>query len=276
MFEAKLVKASLLKKIVDAIKDIIESAPFDIRNDALSLQAMDTSHVALVSLRLGRDLFEEFRCDRNVNIGLSMKNVAIALKCAGNDDTCMIRFDESGENTNILFSFLDEKSRRKQDITLKLMDIENENLGVPDQKYAAVVDMPASEFHRVVNDLSGFSDSICIKATKGQIQFEAVGGEHGGNLVTYNSEQEVDEDEDMSDDGKKKKKDMSVKITSTEDVKLGFSVKYLTQFAKATKLSERVRLSISNQSPIVVEYPIENDGTLKFYLAPKIEEDEMD
>lgn len=74
---------------------------------------MDGSHVALVTMRLGVGLFDAYRCDRTINLGLSMKNMAVALKCAGNDDTCLIRYDES-ESESVLFTFTDEKHRRKQ------------------------------------------------------------------------------------------------------------------------------------------------------------------
>ncbi|KAI6184797.1 Proliferating cell nuclear antigen [Aphelenchoides bicaudatus] len=275
MFEAKLAKASLLKKLIDSIKELVNDAPFDCSEQAMCLQAMDGSHVALVTMKLGIGLFDAYRCDRTLNLGLSMKNMAVALKCAGNDDTCLIRYDDS-ENENVVFTFTDEKNRRKQDITLKLMDIDSEHLGVPDQKYSAVIDMSSAEFQKVVTDLTPFSDTISISASKGTVVFEASGNENGGNVVTYTSEDEVQED--MGEDEEKNEESGSVQITVTEDVKLSFSIKYMTQFAKATKLSNRVRLSMSNRVPIVVEYPIEDDGHLKFYLAPKIEDeaDDMD
>lgn len=65
----------------------------------------------------------------------------------------------------------------------------------------------------------------------------------------------------------------NVTVNVQEPVKLSFSIKYLSQFAKASNLSPRVRLSLTAGVPIVVEYQIEDDGYLKYYLAPKIEED---
>lgn len=84
---------------------------------------MDGSHVALVTMRLGVGLFDAYRCDRTINLGLSMKNMAVALKCAGNDDTCLIRYDDSDENENVVFTFADEKARRKQVSSLNIINI---------------------------------------------------------------------------------------------------------------------------------------------------------
>lgn len=42
---------------------------------------MDASHVALVSLKLEVGLFESYRCDRTISLGLSLANMSKALKC---------------------------------------------------------------------------------------------------------------------------------------------------------------------------------------------------
>jgi proliferating cell nuclear antigen len=47
-----LTEGHILKKIVEAIKDLVTDVNIDVSASGLSLQAMDTSHVALVSLNL--------------------------------------------------------------------------------------------------------------------------------------------------------------------------------------------------------------------------------
>ncbi|CAG7820164.1 unnamed protein product, partial [Allacma fusca] len=47
MFEAKLLEAGILKKVLDAIKDLLNEATFDCSESGLQLQAMDSSHVSL-------------------------------------------------------------------------------------------------------------------------------------------------------------------------------------------------------------------------------------
>ena len=64
-------------QVVEAIKDLIEDANFDCNSAGFSLQAMDSSHVSLVSLSLRSDGFEHYRCDRNVSMGaFSLKSQA--------------------------------------------------------------------------------------------------------------------------------------------------------------------------------------------------------
>jgi proliferating cell nuclear antigen len=64
MFEARLATGSVLKKIIEAIKDLVADVNFDVTADGISLQAMDASHVALVVLNLRASEFDEYRCDR--------------------------------------------------------------------------------------------------------------------------------------------------------------------------------------------------------------------
>lgn len=72
MFEARLTQSSILKKILDAIKDLLNEATFECSDSGVQLQAMDNAHVSLVSLNLRSDGFDKFRCDRNMSIGMSI------------------------------------------------------------------------------------------------------------------------------------------------------------------------------------------------------------
>lgn len=69
---------------------------------------MDASHVALVSLKLNSTMFETYRCDRTINLGLSLASMAKALKCANNEDSCLMRHDDP-ESDAMVFVFQDIK-----------------------------------------------------------------------------------------------------------------------------------------------------------------------
>ena len=72
MFEARLVQGSLFKKVLEAIKDLLNEATWDCNSTGISLQAMDSSHVSLVSLSLRSDGFDTYRCDRNISMGINL------------------------------------------------------------------------------------------------------------------------------------------------------------------------------------------------------------
>lgn len=73
MFEARLVNSAVFKKVLDAIKDLLNEASFDCSESGIQLQAMDNSHVSLVSLNLKSDGFDKYRCDRNLTMGMNLE-----------------------------------------------------------------------------------------------------------------------------------------------------------------------------------------------------------
>jgi proliferating cell nuclear antigen len=52
------------------------------------------------------------------------------------------------------------------------------------------------------------------------------------------------------------------------------SVKYLNQISKAAGLSEMVTIQMADDMPVLVEYKLGELGYLRFYIAPKVDEDE--
>lgn len=68
------------------------------------MQAMDSAHVALVSLKLNERGFKDYRCDRPLTLGLSIENLSKILKCAGNDDSITLQTDEE-EPSSLKFFF---------------------------------------------------------------------------------------------------------------------------------------------------------------------------
>jgi proliferating cell nuclear antigen len=63
-------------------------------------------------------------------------------------------------------------------------------------------------------------------------------------------------------------------VEMQEPVSLTFALRYMNSFTKASSLSEQVTISLSSELPVVVEYKVVEMGYIRFYLAPKIEEDE--
>ena len=141
------------------------------------------------------------------------------------------------------------------------MDIDSEQLGIPDTEYTCTVKMPSGEFQRIIRDLQVLGDTCTISCTKEGIRFSVSGDLGTGNvLVRQNSTAEKEEEQ--------------VVIDMQEPVELTFALRYLNFFTKATNLGPSVVISMSPDVPVVVEYPIEQIGHIKYYLAPKIDDAE--
>ena len=144
-------------KVVDAIKDLVQDCNFDCNDSGVALQAMDNSHVALVSMMLKAEAFSPFRCDRNISLGINLSSFQKVLRCAQNEDILTMKAEDSPDVVNMVFE--NASNDRISEYDIKLMDIDQDHLGIPDTEYAANVKMPSAEFQRICRDLGALSES---------------------------------------------------------------------------------------------------------------------
>ncbi|KAJ3122818.1 proliferating cell nuclear antigen [Physocladia obscura] len=285
MLECTIGQAATLKKILDAVKELVTDGNFDCSDAGLALQAMDNSHVALVALLLRASAFHPYRCDANLSLGINLVSLSKILKCASNDDQVSIKADSNVDSLSLTFESK-SKSRpypvitfpsnpltnqlnpqdgaRVSEYDLKLMDIDSDHLGIPDTPYEATVKMSSVEFQRICRDLRILNESIIIDVTKDGVKFSSTGDLGNGSIFIKNGQSSIDEAEE---------EEATTTITLASPVSLTFSLKYLCDFAKATPLSSTVTLSLSNDVPLLVEYAVPEVGHIRYYLAPKIGED---
>jgi proliferating cell nuclear antigen len=108
---------------------------------------------------------------------------------------------------------------------MKLMDIDSDNLGIPDTDYDARVTMSSTEFARIVRDLSLLGESVRIEVSKEGIRLASDGEAANGNVLlketdaakrkykdygvngeaSQTQKEDDDEEEEDGEDGEKKK-----------------------------------------------------------------------
>ncbi|XP_015605880.1 proliferating cell nuclear antigen [Cephus cinctus] len=259
MFEARLVQSVILKKVLEAIKDLLTEATFECSDCGIQLQAMDNAHVSLVSLNLRSDGFDKYRCDRNLSMGMSVPCMSKILRCASSEDTVTLRAWDNPDT--IVFVFESPNRDKISEYEMKLINLDQEHLGIPETLYSCVVKMPSQEFARICRDLSQFGDAMTIACSKEGIKFSAA-GDYGTANVKLAQTAETENQEE------------AVVVEMKEPVKLTFSCRYLNSFVKATPLCAQVQLSMSAEVPLVCEYQIGEIGHIRYYLAPKIDDEE--
>jgi len=300
MFECTLASGELFKKIVSALSELVEQGNFQVDGNMISFQGMDSSHVSLVSMQLTESGFENYRCDSDQCLGIQFSALSKILKCMTPKDSLSIQAQSDGDVVNFIFESMDQK--RYSNFELKLNDIDQEQLGIPETEYDTIIEMPSADFQRICRDLAAIGDTVTISATKQGVKFSVNGDIGSGDMtikgmMTNNNngsssskikkdpdetQMEEDEDEDMGaphgnvDDDMDGDNDNAVKINLTDSVQQTFSLRYLNNFTKATGLSDKVILRMGTDVPLEVEYKIgdENFGNLRYYLAPKIDDDE--
>eukprot|EP01132_Coremiostelium_polycephalum_P009739 gene9739-11960_t len=244
-------------KILEAVKDLVETANFDCSPSGVSLQSMDSALVTLINLILRQDGFDIYNCDRSLSLGLSLQSLSKILKCAGNDDTLTIKARDEADTVSFVFE--SPNNERISDFEVKLLDIKSEQYGIKPTAHTVVVKMPSSELQRICRDLSIMGEVVTINASKDGVKFSVSGDNGSGNItVRPTTDSSIPTEQ-------------ATVIEAKDTVVLNFGLRFLTQFTKATPLSPIVKLSLSEGIPIAVEYEIEDLGYLNFFLAPKVE-----
>jgi proliferating cell nuclear antigen len=256
--EMHLQQAVLLKKVVDAMKDLCKDVNFDCSEKGLQVQSMDSSHVALVSLILRESAFSEYKCARPASLGMNVDSLGKILKMCGTSDSLKLKWQTDADTVSFQCEGGDQD--RISEFDLKLMQIESEHMEIPEQQYKVVAKLPSSEFQKICKDLKEFGETMQVKASKEGITFSVSGDVGTGNVLLKPRESEKAEER--------------VALTVHEPVTANFALRYLVNFAKAAPLCGSVELGLGADSPLLVKYDLENsdNGHMQFYLAPKIDE----
>jgi proliferating cell nuclear antigen len=177
MFDATLSNTVLFKNLVTTFKELVTDCQIECNAEGVSLQAMDSSHVALCAFELPASGFASYSCEHHVQLGLHLPSLERILKSTKPGDGLRLRADPD-DTDNLELIFENVAANRYAEFELKLMDIDVDQLGVPDTEYPTVVTMPASDFQDVCKDLQIVGDTCTISVCPNEAVF-AVAGDTG-------------------------------------------------------------------------------------------------
>ena len=190
-------------------------------------------------------------------LGMNVDSLTKILKMTGPSDTLKIRHKGDTDVVNFQCEGSDD---RISEFDLKLFQIENEHMEIPEQHYKVVAKLPSSEFQKICRDLKEFGETLHLTGDKDGLKFVVSGDIGSGNVLLKPRETEKPEEK--------------VSLTVHEPVTAAFALRYLVNFSKASPLCGSVTLGFAPDAPLLVQYDLETEdkGHMKFYLAPKIDE----
>lgn len=267
MFEVIVSQAKVFKNIIDSIRDIVTQANIVCSEEGLFLQSLDASHVAMVSLELKADGFEKYRCDKNFVMGVDL---SILWKIFGSMDplySLQIIADE--RSSEAIFKFIAPKEDREYEFTVKLLNIEQETMTIPEIEYVAVVTLSSREYKLTTDRFNNYNpDIIEIIVSDTSMEFLSKGGDMDAK-ETFHVPPNTNKSKEKNDD------QIQVELNNkNEKIHMGLALKHLKYFAKAAPLSNKVVLSMNPEYPLTLRFDIPEMGNLKFYLAPKIDDED--
>lgn len=242
----KTIQASAIRSVFEVLKDIINDVNIYFTRTGVRILSLDTARVTLINMHLGAENFEEYDCQTEITAGLNIGNTHKLLKTVSNNDTLTINIDNR-DFMELIIENTVKKSVTK--FSLKLLDINDDILEVPDIAMDVLTTIPSVDFQRITRDMGNLSDYISIYRDGQTLELSCLGDFANQKTVIEYPE---------------------------ESARTGnlFSLKYINMFTKATGMCASVQImqdSTSCDMPVIFRYTIANLGDIKFYLAPTVD-----
>ena len=254
----KTVQIAPFRTLMTALKDILLETNITFKKDGIRIINMDKSHTMLAHLFLAAENFEHYDCKEDkIVIGVNMFHLFKLINSIDNDDTLTI-YIENNDYYGGIVSFLglkfengDIKQCKIQ--KLRLIEPDTDEFEEPDVHFSSIINLPSSDFQKIIRDLSCISDRLEIKSVGSELIFKC-----SGQFATA----EVKREESSGGMEFIEKQDSS-KIIQGE-----FSLKNLGYFIKCTNLCNQIEMYLENDLPLVVKYYVASLGTIKLCLSP--------
>tara|TARA_Y100001980_G_C14555390_1_gene343795 strand:+ start:318 stop:1049 length:732 start_codon:yes stop_codon:yes gene_type:complete len=237
-------KSSILKKIVDAIKDVCKETNIELSENGLHIKAMDCSHVCLVNLKIS-SLIENIISEKPVIIAINLEQLSKVLRLFDNEAELFLFHADN----KLTLTSTYEGQKAKFDISL--MDIEMDSLDLPDLCYTTSIKLPTSEYNKLCSSFKDFGDSVTFQCREDKVKIYVNGDLSSGHIELENGSKN--------------------EIISQTDKDISFSLKYLCLFCKACSCTDFCTINLGENIPMKLKFPLGEDDVLEFYIAPKLD-----
>ena len=240
------VQAAAIKSTFEVLKDILNDVNIYFKPDGMYIVTLDTARTSLIDMHLAAENFEEYTCTQDIDTGVNVTNMYKLLKTITSNDVLIISI-ECKEFMNIEIHSEQKKTCTK--FALKLLDINENQIEVPEMSMTMNTPIPSVDFQRICRDMSNIGDEIQITRSGKSLRFLCKG--------------------DFAD------QDTVIQCTEESPEMSGvYSLRYMNIFTKATSMCATVQIMQEEQKRfLILKYNVANLGDLKFYLATKVSED---
>ena len=250
----KSVQGGVIRTLFETLKDIVHDSNLTFGPDGAKLATMDAAKCSLVYLKLRAESFEEYMCNDTTHVGLNMASMYKLVRMCGTHDTIVLYVLHDAPNELGIRIENAEKNSRT-DFTLKLLDVDDRNINMPDMEFDSVNTLPSAMFQRLCRDMLSLSNTMTIISKKASLTLSCEGDFASQTTVIGETE-----------DG------LILESNHDSEIISKYSLKYLTLFCKASSLCNTTTLFIKENHPLIVMYNVAGLGELKFMLTPLLDD----
>lgn len=235
---------------------VLLEANLRIESEGVFLQSMDSACVILSDLKLEKSFFKCFNYQegKNLEIGICLKSFLNILKTMDISS----EWEFSYENNKLQISSVNKN------FSLVLMDIEADLMTVEDNPYCMNISINTKTLKKIIKDiLIHEAEDIEVSFNNRNIFFSS-NSEKGQCSIILNPE-DLEDSEDLTEQMK------NLCLVSEEKYTISYGSKFLTKLIQLP--DSLISLSFDKNMPLKIEYK-NKDYSLKFFLAPKITDEE--
>jgi proliferating cell nuclear antigen PCNA len=242
-----------------AIATICDQINIQFTPDGLAAQGMDSAHCSLFEFKVTKPWFSTYEAPEHTTVGL---NMGIMSKIMGmRQPKQSVGMRVAGDKFEIEYKS-EEKDEVNRAFIVPTVDLDAEMLEVPETEPDVELTLASAKFAQIIGQMSVFGDVIEFKV-EGEDMTMTADGDAGTMRVGLN-------DTDLEE----------FSVTEDLSLKQSFALRYLGMFAGFSKVNTFVRLSLTENMPVVVRFPLDanvstdpdmcSENYVRLYLAPKI------
>lgn len=223
--------------------------------ERLYIQCMDKSHICLADIQIKDKWFSKYNCNNNTQISVDSYHFAIIINYALKHEIIEIKFDECSNPDKLYINFLNEKENKSafdHFFELDLIDIDEDNLGIPDVDYVVDFTIESKKFVDVLSELNTFGSILNIKCNENILELNS-----SGESAKIKVNIPIDELNEFA-------------IEEDGNLDISFSLNHLCKMCTSTKLGSKIDVSLSVEYPMSLKYNLGDDSNVSFYIAPKV------
>jgi proliferating cell nuclear antigen len=225
----------------------------------LFIQAMDSSHISIIEIKIPSSWFDKYEYKENPNITIGVNTVILFKILSTRDKSQSIQLQYDTESGDILFIHYQSENKAVFDkhFEVPLIDIDSDLMEIPSTDYDADFSLSSAHFASLISNLKLFGDTLDVACSEEKITLFSRSLDSGKMSVDINID-------DLN----------SFSINEGQDLKLSFSLNNLYNMVQFHKISSQVELKVSRDYPLNIIFRMgDENATLSMYLAPKISED---
>lgn len=248
----KTIQVSIIRTLMTALKDILLESNIVFQPDGIRITNTDKTHTILVHLFLDATKFEFYECKYpKIVICANIINLHRLINASDAGDTLTMYIEKNdykdGSVDHLSLKFENGDIKQCKIHKLFLNELDPEEIEYPVISYSSVINMPSSDFQKIIRDLTALGEKLVITSVSNELIFKC----HGKFSHT-----EIHRGE----------RDSSMEFVTKPAGKIvqgEYSLKHLNSFVKCTNLCGQVELYLENDLPLIVKYNVASLGIIK-------------